>query len=47
MKPICEPALMEAASALFVSERLAGALVHDGNLKLPIRVRQLKVLVTE
>ena len=39
VKPICEPAVTLSASACLSIES-AGFLPHEGNEKLPIRVRQ-------
>ena len=51
VKPICEPAVTLAASAVLKTETAGaggggGIGVHPGNLKLPMRVRQLNGLLS-
>ena len=41
VNPACDPASTVAASAVLPIVRNAFGLLHDGTLKLPMRVRQL------
>lgn len=48
VKPTCEPYVTLEASAVFVMVTTGlPCVVQPGNLKLPMRVRQLKLLVVE
>ena len=47
MKPAGLPASTWAASAVLSIVTTGPVALHDGNLKFPMRVRQLKLLVVE